>query len=210
MFQKINLFIVILLIFTTNTKICLTLHIEVENFNNFIEQNIITQKGIASHYGTKFHKRKTASGEEFDLFSYCAAHKKIPFGTIVKIINTENNLTTLVRINDRGPFIKGRIIDLSHKAAKILDGFDNPNVKIQYFNNNKILENIDSNYFLGYSLHQPLIIKNKNEINIIDSTHNFNGIMNLYLNTSNDTLQYIFIKSKKTSRQQQYFLGTIR
>jgi rare lipoprotein A len=208
MLKKIN--ILLLFIFIINSKIGLTSNIQVEDFRKNIEQSIITQVGIASHYGAKFHKRKTASGEFFDLFAYSSAHKQLPFGTIVKIINKENNLTTLVRINDRGPFIKGRVIDLSHKAAKAIDGMDNPNVAIQYFDNNKILENIDSNYFLGYSLQDSLIIINKNGVNIIDSAYNFDGIMNLYLNVSDDIIKYIFIKAKKISRQCQYFIGTIK
>ena len=86
---------------------------------------------------------------------------------------------------------------------------DNPNVTIQYFDNNKILENVDSNYFLGYSLNAPLTLKHKSEIEITDTAHNFDGTMNLYLN-ENDTTKYIFIKAKKTSKQQQYFIGRIR
>lgn len=75
------------------------------------------QIGIASWYGPGFHGRRTANGEKYDMYAMTAAHKTLKFGTIVKVTNISNGLSTIVRINDRGPFIKGRIIDLS-KAAK--------------------------------------------------------------------------------------------
>ena len=76
-----------------------------------------TQEGIASWYGGKFHGRTTANGEIFDTNKFTAAHKTLPFGTMVRVTNLENGSTTIVRINDRGPFIPGRIIDLSRAAA---------------------------------------------------------------------------------------------
>ena len=75
------------------------------------------QEGLASWYGGKFQGRQTASGEIFDTNEFTAAHKSLPFGTIVKVTNLENGKTTVVRINDRGPFVPGRIIDLSRAAA---------------------------------------------------------------------------------------------
>lgn len=75
------------------------------------------QEGIASWYGGKFQGRTTANGEIFDTNKFTAAHKSLPFGTMVKVTNLENGRTTIVRINDRGPFIPGRIIDLSRAAA---------------------------------------------------------------------------------------------
>jgi rare lipoprotein A len=73
--------------------------------------------GEASWYGPGFHGRKTANGERFNTYEMTAAHKTLPFGTLLKVTNLGNNLHTVVRINDRGPYIRGRIIDLS-KAAK--------------------------------------------------------------------------------------------
>ena len=77
----------------------------------------LEQEGLASWYGGKFQGRQTASGEIFDTDEFTAAHKSLPFGTIVKVTNLENGKTTVVRINDRGPFVPGRIIDLSRAAA---------------------------------------------------------------------------------------------
>ncbi len=76
------------------------------------------EEGIASWYGPKFHGRRTASGEIFDMYKLTAAHPWLPFGTVVRVTNLENGLSVVVRINDRGPFVKGRIIDLSYAAAK--------------------------------------------------------------------------------------------
>lgn len=76
------------------------------------------QSGKASWYGLKFQGRKTASGERYNMFAMTAAHKKLPFGTYVRVTNLKNGQACVVRINDRGPFVSGRIIDLSAEAAK--------------------------------------------------------------------------------------------
>ena len=80
--------------------------------------NKIYQKGEASWYGPGFNGKKTASGETFNMYKLTAAHKKLPFGTKVKVTNLQNGKSVIVIINDRGPFVKGRIIDLSKKAAQ--------------------------------------------------------------------------------------------
>lgn len=78
------------------------------------------ETGTASWYGAEFHGRKTANGELFDKNSLTAAHKTLPFGTMVLVRNLANGREVLVRINDRGPFAKGRIIDLSEAGARVL------------------------------------------------------------------------------------------
>jgi len=80
----------------------------------------LSEKGVASYYADKFKGRATASGEIFRQYKMTAAHKTLPFGTKVKVKNLKNGRTVKVRINDRGPFVKGRIIDLSKKAARRL------------------------------------------------------------------------------------------
>ena len=77
--------------------------------------------GMASYYGKKFHGRRTASGERFNMHAMTAAHPSLAFGTKVLVKNLKNGKTVKVRINDRGPFVKGRIIDLSYAAARKLD-----------------------------------------------------------------------------------------
>ncbi len=78
------------------------------------------QSGVASWYGGKFHGRKTASGERYNQNGMTAAHKTLPFGTRVQVTNTRTGNSVVVRINDRGPFVKGRVIDLSRAAASQL------------------------------------------------------------------------------------------
>jgi rare lipoprotein A len=75
------------------------------------------ERGFASWYGERFHGRRTASGEPFDMHALTAAHKTLPFGTKVRVRHATTGQEVLVRINDRGPHIKGRIIDLSRAAA---------------------------------------------------------------------------------------------
>jgi len=72
----------------------------------------------ASYYGPKFHGRLTSNGEVFDMYDYTAAHKSLPFGTVLKITYPSTGRSVLVRVNDRGPFIAGRDIDLSYGAAR--------------------------------------------------------------------------------------------
>lgn len=78
------------------------------------------QYGMASWYGRKFQGRRTSSGEIYDMYKKTAAHKTLPLGTYVKVTNLANHRYDIVRINDRGPFMKGRIIDLSYATAKDL------------------------------------------------------------------------------------------
>lgn len=80
-----------------------------------------TQTGIASWYGDPYHGRKTASGEVYDMNRWTAAHRTLPFGTWVEVTNLSNAERVTVRVNDRGPFVRGRIIDLSRAAAGQID-----------------------------------------------------------------------------------------
>jgi len=75
------------------------------------------ERGIASWYGSKFHGRRTSSGEPYDMHGMTAAHKSLPLPTYVKVTNLKNNRQVILKVNDRGPFHEGRIIDLSHTAA---------------------------------------------------------------------------------------------
>ncbi|MFW6082164.1 MAG: septal ring lytic transglycosylase RlpA family protein [Desulfosalsimonas sp.] len=90
------------------------------------------QSGLASWYGNPFHGRKTANGETYNMHAKTAAHKILPMGTFVLVRNKDNGKKTVVRINDRGPFIRGRVIDLSYRAAKEIDmiGAGTANVEV--------------------------------------------------------------------------------
>lgn len=79
-----------------------------------------TQTGIASWYGEPFHGRQTASGERYDMNELTCAHPTLPFGSRIRVRNLENGRTVTLRVNDRGPFVQGRIVDVSRKAAEEL------------------------------------------------------------------------------------------
>ena len=82
------------------------------------------QTGKASWYGDAHHGKKTASGEAYDMAELTAAHRSLPLGTRVRVVNLENGRSVVVRVNDRGPFARGRIIDLSRAAARELGHLD--------------------------------------------------------------------------------------
>lgn len=93
-------------------------------YNEPSRRNLDISYGKASYYGADFNGKKTASGEVFDMYALTAAHNDFPFGTLCRITNLMNSKEVVVRINDRGPFVKDRIIDLSYGAASELDAIN--------------------------------------------------------------------------------------
>jgi rare lipoprotein A len=89
------------------------------------------QTGVASWYGPGFHGKRTASGERFDQNDLTAAHRKLPLGSEVKVTNLENGRAITVEINDRGPYVNGRVIDLSKAAARRLGIVDDGVAKVR-------------------------------------------------------------------------------
>lgn len=102
------------------------------------------ETGVASWYGTKFHGKQTANGEIYDLHKMTAAHKTLPLPSYVKVTNLDNNLSVVVRVNDRGPFVSDRLIDMSYVAAKKLGFAD-------YGLANVSVEGIDPESFSRFS-----------------------------------------------------------
>lgn len=92
------------------------------------------QYGVASWYGGEFHGRPTSSGEVYDMFQLTCAHNSLPLGTMVMVTNLENGRSVELKVNDRGPFVKERIIDVSYAAARILGmwGKGTANVKVEW------------------------------------------------------------------------------
>ena len=129
------------------------------------------ETGIASWYGPKFHGKKTANGEIFDQNKISAAHKTLPLPSIVKVTNLENKKSLIIRINDRGPFVRGRIIDLSKKAAEKLgileSGTAKVNVKIMENESRKLAMNLNGETFISKKGYTPSI--KKREINEVNS-----------------------------------------
>ncbi len=89
------------------------------------------QVGFASYYGSRFHGSKTASGERYDEKALTAAHRTLPFGTRVQVTNLSNGRKVVVTITDRGPFARGRIIDVSRRAARKLDFLRDGTTKVR-------------------------------------------------------------------------------
>ena len=87
-------------------------------FSSLAFSSVYKASAKASYYADKFHGRKTANGETFNMYAMTCAHKTLPFGTVLRVTNLSNNKTVDVRVNDRGPFVKGREIDLSKGAAQ--------------------------------------------------------------------------------------------
>ncbi|MEP7170018.1 MAG: septal ring lytic transglycosylase RlpA family protein [Bacteroidota bacterium] len=93
--------------------------------------NKYSEEGYASYYAEDFHGKKTASGELFDMTDYTAAHQALPFGTFLRVTNLRNNYNIIVRINDRGPFAKERIIDLTEGAARRIGSYKRGVVRVK-------------------------------------------------------------------------------
>lgn len=100
-------------------------------FDSATAQVGFTQKGTASYYSIPFHGRKTANGEIFDMEAHTAAHQTLAFNSMVKVTNLKTKKSVVVRINDRGPFRKKRILDLSHSAAKALNFLHQGTIQVQ-------------------------------------------------------------------------------
>lgn len=86
-----------------------------------VRAGTMIEEGIASWYGPNFHGKLTANGEKYDMYGLTAAHRTLPFNTLVRVVNKSNGKSVTVRINDRGPYAKNRIIDLSRRAASEID-----------------------------------------------------------------------------------------
>ena len=103
-----------------------------------------TMKGISSFYAEDFHGKLTANGEVYDMYGLTAAHKTLPLNTIVRVTNISNNKSLILRINDRGPYVKGRILDCSYGAAKKLgfvnDGTTDVKIEVIEWGDNKYMK----------------------------------------------------------------------
>src|SRR6185436_8353681 len=98
------------------------------------EDQFYDETGIASWYGSDFHGKATANGEQYDMETLTAAHRTLPLPVIVRVTNLENGRSLLVRVNDRGPYARGRIIDLSKRSAQLLGVYERgtARVRVQY------------------------------------------------------------------------------
>lgn len=90
------------------------------NAEDYVKKNDESETGIASYYSKKFHGRKTSSGDKFSVYEYTGAHRDYPYGTLLKITNLANDKSVIIRVNDRGPFSKKRLVDLSPAAFEAI------------------------------------------------------------------------------------------
>jgi rare lipoprotein A len=186
------------------------------------EENIASKysieiEGRASYYADKFHDRRTANGEKFDMHDYTAAHKTLPFGTILRVTNLKNNKKTFVRINDRGPYSGSRVIDLSKKAAKSLGHLGLYHVKLEGFSRGlKKFRNSGKDYYFGFSYDNDLLCLSRDSYDFLDSASQFGDIVRMYnLAIKNDKSVLILVDASEKSKMEfeqsdvKYYLGRL-
>jgi rare lipoprotein A len=183
-----------------------------QTLKNFIYQN---NEGISSYYGIKFHGRKTSSGEIFDVNKYTAAHKTLPMGSIVKITNLSNNKSSIAIINDRGPFVRKRVIDVSTIVAKKIGALGIPKVKVETFN---FTDELDStafqNKFLAFPLISDVQVIDFEQMNVLKETDEFNDAANLLhqLTEINPKIPYCLCVSANeylNSKSRTYYVAIL-
>jgi len=186
---------------------------------NISDEMLFEQVGSSSWYNNKFHKRKTSNGERYDKNKLTAAHKQLPFGSIVKVTNLSTGNATFVRINDRGPFLRKRIIDLSRFAASSLGALGNPKVKIETLlpNNSFANEEEAAKYLLAFSYDQKpscILAENFNIVKEYDNfdsaaeelekIHHYNKSSKVYLLTNPNLNSDFHLDEKNTGK---YYIG---
>lgn len=157
------------------------------------------QVGVASWYGNKFHGRRTANGERYNMHAYTAAHKSLPFGTILRVTNLDNDKSILVRVNDRGPYVRGRVIDLSRAAAEEI-GVSLHKVKIEEF---KTEEGENEQHIVGFSSDMvPVAVQHK-ALSTSLTTENFTEAVETWLqNTRSGQQAYLLLQPVADSGTQ--------
>ncbi|WP_324287460.1 septal ring lytic transglycosylase RlpA family protein [Campylobacter sp. MG1] len=168
-----------------------------------------SETGIASWYGPGFHGKKTSNGEVFDTNALTAAHKTLPMNTIVKVDNLENGKSIVVRINDRGPFVPGRIIDLSNRAAYAIDmtkkGTAKVKISVLGFNDSTQgmytkSANIGGNFMIQIGAFKSM----ENAYNLAKKYESYNGYTSKVLNSS-DGFYRVFLKGFRSEAEARDF-----
>ena len=177
------------------------------------DEKVYSNTGIASYYADDFHNQLTANGEIFNMNEYSAAHKKLPFGTILKVTNLITNKTTFVRINDRGPYIGKRIIDLSYRSAQAIDGISSgtSKVKIEGFlaGKHKNLVNSENtdDYLYAYSFDKEPLCVPSEVFSKVDSSRKFHNAVKKYkrfMKNNPDDDYFLMVEPEKISRKEKY------
>jgi len=142
--------------------------------------------GYASWYGKEYHGRKTSSGEIYDMYALTAAHRTLPLGSEVKVTNLENSKTVDVRINDRGPFIEDRIIDLSFSAAKAIGMLNQGIARVRL----DLLKTVTDSDSAGYLIQAGSFLMYENALQL--------------KNTLEKTCSPVFIESAETNERKYH------
>ena len=151
-----------------NKKITILFSLFFLSISSLCFSEVLKAKAQASYYADKFHGRKTASGETFNMYDMTCAHKTLPFGTILRVTNLKNGKTVAVRVNDRGPFVKGREIDVSKAAAQKLDMIKTgtASVKIEVIGKNGTSSSVAKINSNGNTKSQPVAETKTNSVSI--------------------------------------------
>jgi rare lipoprotein A len=159
---------------------------ETEDFNIGTDF-LYVQRGMGSWYGKKFQNRKTANGERYNMYSLSAAHRRLPFNSIIRITDIETKKSILVRINDRGPYINNRIIDLSYQAMKEISANGCSDVKVEgLIVDDQNIIGLKPNHCFCYSLTYPLLCLPDSVLNVVDSSNDFDEAFKIYSKLSSE------------------------
>lgn len=183
----------------------------------------MVQHGVASWYGPRFHGRKTANGEIYDMHDFTAAHLTLPLGTVIRVTNVENDRTTLVRVNDRGPYIEGRILDLSYSAAKALGVLGNgtANVKVEVVEGIRLTDSALTQNVLSHNYEfaaikdlltttafahdmQPLVV-DAGTFSIVYESDNFNDALKAWQNLRKKHGDIVYLVPQRKPEEQIAF-----
>lgn len=181
-----------------------TYAVDGKNYDVLLTAKGYKEQGIASWYGTKFDKKRTSSGDKYDMYQLTAAHKTLPLPTFVKVKNLENGRTAIVKVNDRGPFHDDRVLDLSYAAARHLGIFENGTAKVEV--EAISTSNAPAHYFLqagafSSQKHAKLLQKQLQEYSekpvfITKDQHNFLVRVGPFANRENTNAYEDLLKSK--------------
>lgn len=155
-----------------------------------IPEPAFEQVGVASWYGNRFHGRRTANGERYNMHAYTAAHKSLPFGTILRVTNLDNDKSILVRVNDRGPYVRGRVIDLSRAAAEEI-GVSLHKVKIEEFKTDAAE---GEQHIIGFGAEMAPVVVQSRALTTSLTTENFTEAVEAWLeNTRSGQQAYLLL-----------------
>ena len=164
------------------------------------------KRGIASWYGSDFDGKQTACGEEYDMYDFTAAHKTLPLPSYVKVQNLRNGKTVIVKVNDRGPFVDDRLIDLSYAAAKKIGMLENGTSPVRVF---AVSEAEAANYFknneksiFSLSIFEKIVNRNKRSITLqVGAFTNSDGANSLKKRIESLGVKNVYISKARSKRK---------